>query len=59
MGEEKQAGIHKYELEPSEDRLKPMSAVGASDLDDMGVQQKPEPLAVELNTHTWSRKRKS
>lgn len=59
VGEEKQAGTHKYEPEPNEDRLKPMSAAAASDLDAVGVLQKPGSLVVKLNTHIWSRKQTS
>ena len=45
MGEELLAGTYKYELEPHEGRLKP------SDLVAVGVQQKPGPLVMELNTY--------
>lgn len=56
IGREKQAGTHKSEPEPNEDRLAPASSVLASDLDAVGVQQKPGPLVVKLNAHTYSRK---
>lgn len=59
MGEVKQAGTYKHELESSADRLKSTSAADASDHDDMGVQQKPGQLVVELNTHIWPRKQKN
>lgn len=52
MGEEKQTGTYKYEFEPNEDRLKPVSAVIASVLDNVGVHQKPGPLVMGLNTNT-------
>lgn len=58
VGEELHAGIHKYELELNEERLKPLSAAVASDLDVVGVQQKPGPLVVELNTYTCPRRQK-
>lgn len=51
MGEEKQTGTHKYEPEPNEDRPKPMWAGVASDLNNVGVQQKPWPLVMGLNTN--------
>lgn len=40
------------ELEPHEDRQKPVSFLVAPDLDGAGMEQKPGLFIMEINTHT-------
>ena len=47
-GKQEQAGTHKRELESR-------SVFVASDLDTVGVLQKPGPFIIELNTYTRPR----